>query len=176
MAPAVPSQYRYISKDRLSSILTSTKPILYHDPTLRSGPHNIRSIGWTPTGHLIATGSMDRTIRIWNPDRPSHRHTTELRASGAVEKVSWNPGKESELLSLGADGLARFWDVRDKKSIAEVKVGGEAFTCAWAGDGRSVVVGRKVGGFAVWILFLLFPLLGFLGGGVIFYIDISWTS
>ncbi|KAI9891828.1 MAG: hypothetical protein M1814_002393 [Vezdaea aestivalis] len=148
MGPSISPHHRHLSRERLSALLSSTKPVTYHDPANRGSPYAIQALAWTPTGHLIATGSHDRTIRIWNPDRPHHRHTTELKAGSpgygnVIEKVSWNPEHESQLLSVSNDGFARFWDVRDKKCVAEVNVGGEPFSCAWAPDGRTVVVGRK---------------------------------
>ena len=107
---------------------------------------SIRTLAWNPTGHLIATGSADRTLRIWNPDRASVKNSTELRGhTGAIERVAWNPTKETELASCSSDGTVRFWDVRSKGCSAEVKIGGEGFTLAWSPDGRTVVAGRKVG-------------------------------
>ena len=74
------------------------------------------------------------------------KNSTELRGhQGSIERVAWNPVKEAELASCGADGTVRFWDVRSKASIGEVKVGGECFTLAWTPNGNEVLVGRKVG-------------------------------
>jgi THO complex subunit 3 len=105
----------------------------------------IRTIAWNPTGLLIATGSADRTLRIWNPDRPDARYSTELRGhSSGIEKVVFNPVKESELASCSSDGTVRFWDVRSKTCVSRLDVGGEAFTLAWDADGKALIVGRKV--------------------------------
>lgn len=72
------------------------------------------------------------------------KNSTELRAhSSGIERVAWNPTKESELASCSSDGTVRFWDVRSKTCSGTVAVGGEAFTLAWAGDGSVVLVGRK---------------------------------
>lgn len=72
------------------------------------------------------------------------KNSTELRGhQGGVERVAFNPVSESELASCGSDGTVRFWDVRTKASIGEVKVGGDAYTLAWKPDGKDIVVGRK---------------------------------
>lgn len=106
----------------------------------------IRTLAWNPTGHLIATGTGDRTLRIWNPDKASVKNSTELRGhTGAVERVAWNPTKESELASCSSDGTVRLWDVRTKNCTAEIKIGGEGFTLAWSPDGNTLIAGRKVG-------------------------------
>jgi THO complex subunit 3 len=94
---------------------------------------------------LIAAGAADRTLRVWNPERPNVRYSTELKGHGAgIEKVAFNPVKDAELCSVSSDGVVKFWDVRTKAVINEVKDLGDAFTLAWSPDGESLVVGNKV--------------------------------
>lgn len=105
----------------------------------------IRTIAWNPTGQLIATGSADRTLRIWNPERAQVKYSTDLRGHTAgIEKVLFNPVRDSELASCSSDGTVRFWDVRSKTCVSRLDVGGEAFTLSWSADGSTMVVGRKV--------------------------------
>lgn len=73
------------------------------------------------------------------------RQTTELRGHAAsIEKVAFNPTKELELCSVSSDGVVRFWDVKNKVVLNEVRGLGETFTLAWAPQGEYVVVGNKV--------------------------------
>jgi THO complex subunit 3 len=96
-------------------------------------------------GNLIATGSFDRTLRVWNPEKSLVRYSTELKGHEAsIEKLGFNPVKDAELCSISIDGEAKFWDVRNKTLINEVKDLGELFTLAWHPDGESVIVGNKV--------------------------------
>ncbi|CAF9943646.1 MAG: hypothetical protein ALECFALPRED_000854 [Alectoria fallacina] len=143
MAP--PHPRRPIAKDRFAALFPTLKVQTYHDPASRGpGSHTIRTIAWNPTGHLIATGSADRTLRIWNPEKPQVKNSTELRGhTGGIERVAWNPTKEAELASVSSDGSCRFWDVRSKTCTAIVQLGGEGLTIAWAADGSAVMVGRK---------------------------------
>jgi WD40 repeat protein len=64
--------------------------------------------------------------------------------SAGIEKVAFNPVKDAELASVSSDGVVKFWDVRTKAVINEVKGLGDAFTLVWAPDGESLVVGNKV--------------------------------
>ncbi|PQE25869.1 WD domain-containing protein [Rutstroemia sp. NJR-2017a BBW] len=92
----------------------------------------------------IATGAADRTLRVWNPERPSVNYSTQLLGhSAGIEKVAFNPVKDAELASVSSDGVVKFWDVRTKAVINEVKGLGDAFTLVWAPDGESLVVGNK---------------------------------
>ena len=143
MAPSLRS--RLLVKNAFAPTFSKQKTQLYSDSTRSSLSHNIRTIAWNPLGTLIATGAGDRTLRIWNPEKANVKNSTELRGhQGSIEQVAWNPVKEAELASCGTDGTLRFWDVRSKASIGEVKVGGECFTLAWTPDGTDLIVGRKV--------------------------------
>ena len=80
-------------------------------------------------------------------DKPIVSQSTGLRGHLApIEKVAFNPVKELELCSVSSDGTVRFWDVKTKSVLNEVKGLGEAFTLAWSPDGERVVVGNKVRG------------------------------
>lgn len=80
-----------------------------------------------------------------NPEKPALKNSTELRGhTGIVEHVAFNPRSETELASCGADGVLRFWDVRSKASVSEVKLGGDASKLVWKPDGTEVVVATKV--------------------------------
>lgn len=107
--------------------------------------HRIRCLDWNPLGTLIASGSADRTLRVWNPDRSHVRYSTELKGHDAsIEKVAFNPVKDAELCSLSADGVLKLWDVRTKTCINEVKGLGSAVSLAWHPDGEGIIVGNKV--------------------------------
>lgn len=85
------------------------------------------------------------TFYIGNPEKPNVRFSTELKGHAApIEKVAFNPVKDAELCSVSSDGVVKFWDVRTKNCVNEVKGLGDAFTLAWHPDGESLVVGNKV--------------------------------
>lgn len=153
----------------LSSMSTSAKPMdrksiqkaagrshwqnIFEQPTIRTNVifeamaerSRIRSIDWNPLGTLIATGSHNKVVRVWNPDRPNIRYSTELKGhEGAVEQVRFNPIKDAELCVVSADGAVKFWDVRNKALLNEVKGLGELFTLVWHPEGECVIVGNKV--------------------------------
>ncbi|VUC36167.1 unnamed protein product [Clonostachys rosea] len=134
-----------LSAERFSPYFTNLKSQPYNDPNSRAGgSNNLRSIAWNPVGTLVATGSTDKTLRVWNPEKPHIKFSTELKGHlGSVEKVAFNPTKDAELCSISSDGVAKFWDVRTKACFNEVKGLGEAFTLAWAPDGQTLIVGNK---------------------------------
>ncbi|RAL65230.1 hypothetical protein DID88_001336 [Monilinia fructigena] len=111
-----------LSKEKFAGYFGSLKTQTYNDPGTRgSGSHSLRTIAWNPMGGLIATAA-DKTLRVWNAQRPSVNYSTQLTGhTAAIEKVAFNPVKDAELAS----------------------VSGEAFTLVWAPDGSSLIVGNK---------------------------------
>ncbi|KAJ6014638.1 hypothetical protein N7540_009229 [Penicillium herquei] len=143
MAPA--QRRDILAKEHFAHAFGSAKTQTYLDPAAKGpGSHTIRTLAWNPAGSLIATGSADKTLRIWNPERAHVRYSTELRGhSAAVENVLFNPIRDAELASCSADGTVRIWDVRSKTCVSRLDVGGEAFTLSWSADGGTMLVGRK---------------------------------
>lgn len=144
-----PSRAEPLKKTSFSTVFAKYKTSTYTDIS-RPGPvpsnHFVRSLSWNAPGTLIATGALDKTLRIWNPERPNVRNSTELRGiEGTLERVDFHPTNETELASASSDGFVKFWDVRSKASVGEVKVGGNPFTLAWMPpSGSELLVGRKV--------------------------------
>ncbi|KAJ9164871.1 WD40 repeat-like protein [Coniochaeta hoffmannii] len=135
-----------LQKDKFATYFAPLNSQLYSDipPSARGVQATIRSIAWSPLGNLVATGSANKTLRVWNPEKANVRFSTELKGhAAAIHKVAFNPIKDGELASVSDDGVVKFWDVRTKNCTSEVKGLGDAFTLVWAPDGESLIVGNK---------------------------------
>ncbi|KAL1607635.1 hypothetical protein SLS60_002569 [Paraconiothyrium brasiliense] len=164
MAPT--QRGRSLAKDAFPPMFRKLKTSTYTD-NMRPGAsssHYIRTLSWNSTGGFIATGSADRTLRIWNPERPNVKNSTELRTpvpAGhkpspqiVLERVAFHPINENELASCSTDGMVRLWDIRSRSLTAELRVAPaytrqkdekdeSPFTLAWHPDGSALVAGRK---------------------------------
>jgi TIR domain/WD domain, G-beta repeat len=73
--------------------------------TGHSGP--VTAVAWSPDGRWIATGSQDRTVRLWSA--ATGAEVRVLTGSGhAVLSVAWSP--DGRLATAGADRNVRLWD------------------------------------------------------------------
>lgn len=159
MADPYPRSKR-LNRENLAAALKLQKSILYPEPstssrTIGTTTPYIRHIEWSPTGAALASTS-GASIRIWEPERSSLPSKTpiaqELKAhTGAVEKVTWNPCRESELASTSSDGTLKIWDLRLGTSTSsakntpcvDVKIGDAGLFLAWNPNGREIVVSRR---------------------------------
>ncbi|MGW0484230.1 nSTAND1 domain-containing NTPase [Nonomuraea sp. NPDC003214] len=111
-----------------------------------AGPYATRLAGHTnavyatafsPDGRLLATGSTDRTLRLWDlsaPHRPALLATAGSRAEGVLSAAFSPDGRM--LATGGEDDLARLWDVSVPGRPRQV-----ATLAGHTGDVRRVVFG-----------------------------------
>jgi WD40 repeat protein len=68
-------------------------------------------------GRIIATGSLDKTVRLWNTSR--HVLIGILKGhNGAVRGVAFHPTKPNLLVSVSSDGSIRWWDIDQRIALA----------------------------------------------------------
>ncbi|RPB28440.1 WD40 repeat-like protein [Terfezia boudieri ATCC MYA-4762] len=141
MAPPAPPR-KLVPKDRAPSYFASLKAREYREH--RNASSTIRSIAWNNLGNRIGCGLTDRLVRVWNPEKPEIRYSTELKGhTGTVERIQWDPTHSDRLASASTDGTVRFWDYRSAKCLNQVSTGGENISLTYSPDGNYVAVGTK---------------------------------
>jgi len=104
----------------------------------------VRTVAWNVTGTRLASGSTDKTIRVWNPEKPLARYSIELKGhTQTVDQLCWDPTNPDQLASASPDKSVRFWDYRAQKCIKEVPTKGENINIAWSPDGAHVAVASR---------------------------------
>lgn len=163
-----------------------------HNPRLRGAPRTVklnrhmvtrpRGAPWNLRGHrrgltgidfrfdgaMIATCSLDRTVRLWDPRAGEQIRCLMGGHRDWVRAVAFSPDGKL-LASAGDDGGIRLWDPESGERKYRLH-GHEGWVrgLTWSPDGRIVVSGGRDGFVCLWEVSSLQPLarLGPFEGGV----------
>jgi WD40 repeat protein len=101
----------------LLSPLSAQEPKLLKTLTGQKGPAN--SVAFSPDGKTLASGSGDKTIKLWDVSTGKERITFEGHTLG-VFSVAYSPDGKT-LASGSRDGTLKLWDVSTGKELATLK-------------------------------------------------------
>ena len=103
--------------------------------TLSGHSDTIESVSWSPDGKRLATGSLDKTAKVWDAETGKEVLTLSGH-SDWVKSVAWSP--DAKRLATGSDDrTAEVWDAGTGKEVLTLS-GHRNFvvSVAWSPDGQ----------------------------------------
>jgi WD40 repeat protein/tRNA A-37 threonylcarbamoyl transferase component Bud32 len=117
--------------------------------TLRGHSGGVRSVGFSPDGHRIVTGSLDGTAKAWDAASGKELVTFKGHRAG-INSVAFSPDGQ-RIVTGSLDGTAKVWDAASGKELLTFKGHrGVVYSVAFAPDGQRIVSGSADRTAKVW--------------------------
>jgi len=117
--------------------------------TLRGHTGGVTSVAFSPNGEQLLTGSMDKTIRVWNANLGSESQILTGHTDGVLSVVFSPDGQR--VFSGSLDATAKLWDVGSGRELRTLRghTGGVS-SVAFSWFGQRVVTGSADTTAKVW--------------------------
>jgi WD40 repeat protein len=116
--------------------------------TLTGHSSYVFSVAWSPDGHTLASGSDDRTIRLWE-SQSSESIQIITGHIDPIYSVAWSPNGHT-LASGSGDNTIRLWELQSSESIRTFREMARIWSVAWSPDGHILASGSDGRAIRLW--------------------------
>jgi hypothetical protein len=108
-------------------------------------------VAWSPDGTRIVSGSDDKTVKVWDPEKRQEVRTLTGHMS-RVTSVAWSPDG-TRIVSGSDDKTVKVWDSATGQEVLSLEGHtGSVYSVAWSPDGKRIVSGSYDYTLKVWDL------------------------
>jgi len=134
----------------------------------------VRSISWAPDGKRLASGSNDKTVRIW--EVATGTELSQLTGhSDPVRSVSWAPDG-IRLASGSNDGTVRIWEAATGKELSRLRQHKHwVISVSFSPDGTRLASGSADKTVKIWNSACSWEALWTLGGHTNYVLSVAWS-
>ncbi|MCP4113388.1 MAG: hypothetical protein GY749_48975 [Desulfobacteraceae bacterium] len=117
--------------------------------TLRGHLNYVTTVTWSPDKLILASGSIDRTIRIWDAEKCKEVRIIEGQP-GTILSLAWSP--DGKILAMSCENdLIRFLDTEKWRLCQQTEPKQKNFyDLAWSPDSKKLVSGSSDGTVSIW--------------------------
>ncbi len=111
----------------------------------------VLDVAFSPSGEIVASAGVDRTIQLWSSERDGGEARPYLRGHKSwVNAIAFDP-HEKWLASGSSDGTVKIWSLKTHKPLKSlVATNAEVYAVAASPDGRRLAAGLRYGRIKVW--------------------------
>ena len=134
------------SADNIASLQWTISRPSQHIATLPDHTSWITSVAFALDGTILASGSGDSTVKLWN--LATKTNTATLSWDTAVRSVAFAP--DGTLAAGLEDGTIKLWNLATKTNTATLEGGSIVYSVAFSPDGTTLATGLRDGSVKLW--------------------------
>ena len=110
--------------------------------SLKGHSSSVNSVAFSPTEHVIATGSSDKTVKLW--DAKTGEQLSSLQGhTNWVNSVTYSPDG-GQIATGSADGTVKLWDAKTSEQLSSLQGHtGEVISVTYSPDGGQIATGSS---------------------------------